>query len=147
MADRALYSSKHDGKNKITLHADEKRQSPRLDTCKPLVFRESRRNGMSALKSQTKNLSRNGVLLESRVPFNIGTELEIDIHLPDNGADIALKGRVVRMEKGSEDTRYHVGVVFLADSEEDNRRLEGFASEIYRPLVHSHTGEDVDPPG
>ena len=99
MADRALYSSKHDGKNKITLHADEKRQSPRLDTHKLLVFRESRHNGKSALKSQTKNLSRNGALLESRAPFNIGTELEIDIHLPQNGADIVLKSRVVRLEE------------------------------------------------
>ena len=150
MADRALYSSKHDGKNRITLHADEKRQSPRFDAHKPLVFRERRRNGKSALKSQTKNLSRNGALLESRVPFNIGTELEIDIHLPQNSADVTLKGRVVRLEEASEDTgdtRYHVGVVFLADSEEDNRRLEGFASEIYRPLVHDHSGEDMDPPG
>ena len=150
MADRALYSSKHDGKNKITLHADEKRQSPRLDTHKLLVFRESRHNGKSALKSQTKNLSRNGALLESRAPFNIGTELEIDIHLPQNGADIVLKSRVVRLEEALEDTgdtRYHVGVVFLADTEEDNRRLAGFASEIYRPLVHDRPIEGVDPPG
>ena len=45
------------------------------------------------------------------------------------------------------DTRYHVGVVFLADTEEDNRRLAGFASEIYRPLVHDRPIEGVDPPG
>jgi len=149
MADRALYRSKHDGKNKITLHADEKRQSPRLDACKPLVFRESRGNEKSASKSRTKNLSRNGALLESRVPLNIGTELEIDIHLPQDGADVALKGRVVRLEETSEDTgdiRYYVGVVFLADTEEDNRQLEGFAAEIYRPLVHDRPREDVDPP-
>ena len=150
MADRALYRSKHDGKNKITLHADEKRQSPRLDARKLLMFRESRDNGQSASKSQTKNLSRNGALLESRVPLNIGTDLQIDIHLPQNGADVGLKGRVVRLEETSEDTgdtRYYVGVVFLADTEEDNRQLEGFDSEIYRPLVHDRPREDVDPPG
>ena len=90
------------------------------------------------------------LLLESRVPLNIGTELQIDIHLPQNGADVGLKGRVVRLEETSDDTgdtRYYVGVVFLADTEEDNRQLEGFDSEIYRPLVHDRPREDVDPPG
>ncbi|MGH9335799.1 MAG: GGDEF domain-containing protein, partial [Vicinamibacteria bacterium] len=40
MADKALYRSKHEGKDRITLHAEEKRRSPRLDTRKLLVFRE-----------------------------------------------------------------------------------------------------------
>ena len=152
MADRALYRSKSDGKNRITLHADEKRQSPRLDARKLLVFRERRPGDeTSDLRSETMNLSRSGALVESRIPFEIGTELEIVIHMPHNQADIALKGRVVRLEEASEETgdeaRYHVGVAFLADTEEDGRRLDGFASEVYRPLEHDHALDGVDPPG
>ncbi len=85
LADKALYRSKHEGKNRITLHAEEKRRSPRLDAKKLLVFRErrSRRDRRpDELRSETKNLSGNGALVESQIPLNVGTELEIDIFLP-----------------------------------------------------------------
>jgi diguanylate cyclase (GGDEF)-like protein len=141
MADRALYRSKHEGKNRITLHAEEKRRSPRLDAKKLLVFRERRERhdrGPDELRSETKNLSRNGALVESQIPLNVGTELEIDIHLPQRRSDFFLKGRVVRLEeapgKSGDRARYHVGVAFLADNEEDARKLETLASEIYGPL-------------
>ncbi len=59
-----------------------------------------------------------------------------------------LKGRVVRLEETSEETgdhaRYHVGVAFLADTDEDARTLEGLASEIYRPEHHDDTPGGVD---
>lgn len=142
MADKALYRSKHEGKDQITLHADEKRRFPRLETRKLLIFRERDENGRHELRSETRNLSRNGALVETRIPFNIGTELEIDIYLPQNDSSFfTLKGRVVRLEEISEETgdraRYHVGVAFLADTKEDARKLEGLASEIYRPEHHS----------
>jgi len=148
MADKALYRSKHHGKDQITLHADEKRRSPRLDARTLLVFRERDENGRQELRSETRNLSRNGALLESRIPFEIGTELEIDIHLPQQNSGLVLKGRVVRLEETSEETgdraRYHVGVAFLADTDEDARKLEGLASEIYRPELHDVKAEGVD---
>ena len=148
MADKALYRSKHDGKDKITLHADEKRSSPRLDARTLLVFRELDENSRQELRSETRNLSRNGALLESRIPFDIGTELEIDIHLPQDNSSLVLKGRVVRLEETSEETgdhaRYHVGVAFLADTDEDARKLEGLAEEIYRPEHHDTRPEGVD---
>ena len=145
MADRALYRSKREGKNRITLHAEEKRRSPRLDAKKLLVFRErlARRDRSSGeLRSETKNLSRNGALVESQIPLNVGTELEIDIHLPRQRADFFLKGRVVRLEEAP-GARYHVGVAFVADDEEDARRLETLASEIYDPheSLESETAE------
>ena len=69
-----------DGKNKITLHAEEKRRSPRLDARKVLIFRERRTSRVAgSLESETRNLSRNGALVESHIPLNIGTELDIDI--------------------------------------------------------------------
>lgn len=140
MADKALYRSKHDGKDQITLHADEKRRSPRLEARKLLIFRNSENNGREELRSETKNLSRNGALVESSIPLNIGTELEIDIHLPQQDTSFVLRGRVVRLEETSEETgehaRYHMGVAFLADTDEDTKKLEGLASEIYRPEHH-----------
>jgi diguanylate cyclase (GGDEF)-like protein len=147
MADKALYRSKHEGKNRITLHAEEKRRSPRLDAKNLLVFRELRPRRdlrVSELRSETKNLSRNGALVESQIPLNVGTELEIDIYLPQKRSDFFLKGRVVRLEEApGDDNRYHLGVAFVADDEEDARRLETLASEIYRPL-ESHGGEPAD---
>jgi hypothetical protein len=101
------------------------------------VFRERlgrRDRSPDELRSETKNLSRNGALVESKIPLNVGTELEIDIHLPRRRADFFLKGRVVRLEEAPGDrARYHVGVAFVADDEEDVRRLETLASEIYDP--------------
>ncbi|HEY7698769.1 MAG TPA: diguanylate cyclase [Vicinamibacteria bacterium] len=150
MADKALYRSKHEGKNRITLHAEEKRRSPRLDAKNLLVFRERRARRdrrPDELRSETKNLSRNGALLESQIPLNVGTELEIDIYLPRKRSDFFLKGKVVRLEEAPEQSgdraRYHVGVAFLADDEEDAQRLETLASEIYGPL-ESHGGESSD---
>ncbi len=147
MADKALYRSKHEGKNRITLHAEEKRRSPRLDAKKLLVFRErlTRRDRLpDELRSETMNLSRNGALVESQIPLTVGTELEIDIYLPQKRSDFFLKGRVVRLEEAPGDhARYHLGVAFVADNEEDARRLETLASEIYGPL-ESHGGEPTD---
>ncbi len=149
MADKALYRSKREGKNRITLHAEEKRRSPRLDSKKLLVFRERRnRRDLRAdeLRSETKNLSRNGALVESQIPLNVGTELEIDIYFPQKRSDFFLKGRVVRLEEApgesGDRTRYHLGVAFVVDTEEDARRLETLASEIYRPL-EGHGSESL----
>lgn len=151
MADTALYRSKHEGKNRITLHAEEKRRFPRLDARNLLVFRERRApDGSGELRSETRNLSRNGALVESQIPLNVGTELEIDIHLPQERSNFFLKGRVVRLEEapgGMGDrtrTRYHVGVAFLADTDEDARKLETLASEIYAPLEEHADPGDLD---
>ncbi len=153
MADKALYRSKREGKNRITLHAEEKRRSPRLDAKKLLVFRErstrsDRRDSLDRmpdeLRSETMNLSRNGALVESQIPVNVGTELEIDISFPQQRPDLFLKGLVVRLEEApGNDARYHLGVAFVADDEEDARRLETLASEIYGPLG-SHGDEPAD---
>lgn len=149
MADKALYRSKREGKDQITLHADEKRRSPRLEARTLLVLRERDENGRQELRTKPRNLSRNGALLESRIPFEIGTELEIDVHLPQNDESLVLRGRVVRLEETSEETgdraRYYVGVAFLAETDEDARKLEGLASEIYRPEHHNAEPEDPEP--
>jgi hypothetical protein len=50
----------------------------------------------------------------------------------------------VRLEEAPGDhAGYHLGVAFVADDEEDARRLETLASEIYGPL-EAHAGEPSD---
>jgi len=131
MADQALYRSKRDGKNRITLHADEKRNYPRFDAQKTLVFRIAERGSNGELTSQTKNLSQGGALVESRVPLSVGMELELYIRRPER--NYSLKGRVVRLEEIQQgaDKRYEVGIVFLAESEEELRQLQGLTRELY----------------
>jgi diguanylate cyclase (GGDEF)-like protein len=143
MADKALYRSKHEGKNKITLHAEEKRRSPRLESRKLLVFRERRNDERKGgLKSETKNLSRNGALVESQVPVTVGTDLEIDLFIPQTQTSYFVKGRVVRLEEtpgSGENAPYHLGVAFVADTEEDARKLERLAMAIYGPIEEHET--------
>lgn len=147
MADRALYRSKHEGKNKITLHADEKRRSPRFDARKLLVFRERRDGGPEERHSETMNLSRNGALVGSREPINVGTELEIALTIPQSSSSFSLRGRVVRLEEapsqGEDAARYHVGVAFVSDTDEDVRQIENLAIELYRPFEESHEQDQL----
>ena len=73
------------------------------------------------------------MLVESEIPFNVGTELEIDIRLPQEHQNVFLRGRVVRFEEVSnKDARYHVGVAFVADTDENAKKLDHLTSEIYR---------------
>ena len=131
MADRALYRSKREGKNRITLHPDEKRDFPRFEAKKTLVFRIAE---AGELESHTKNLSQSGVLVESQIPMSVGMELEVIIRRLEQSH--TLKGKVVRIAEVDEGTekRYEVGIVFLAESEEQVRQLEGLTQELYPTL-------------
>lgn len=134
MADQALYRSKHAGKDRITLHADEKRRSPRFDAQTALTFEDRTVEGPTELTSQTKNLSRDGVLVESRTRLDVGTVLAIRIaHLE---RDYTVKGRVVRLEevKQGNAKRYDVGIAFVVESDEQVRLLEGLTRDFQEPF-------------
>lgn len=134
MADQALYRSKREGRNRITLHPDEKRNFPRFEAKKTLAFRIVEQGRDGELESHTKNLSQSGALVESHVPMSVGMELELVVRRPDKS--YTLKGRVVRIEEVNQgkDKRYEVGIVFLAESEEEVRQLEGLTQELYPTL-------------
>jgi diguanylate cyclase (GGDEF)-like protein len=136
MADRALYRSKRGGKNQITLHAEEKRRSPRFETVRTLSFHPTSPE-IKGLATRTKNLSRTGALVESRVPLRIGTELSLRIE--QKNRKFALKGKVVRLEEfqHGQSSRYDVGIAFVADNEDELRQLDGLTAELYRPLHHA----------
>jgi diguanylate cyclase (GGDEF)-like protein len=133
MADRALYRSKQEGKNQITLHAEEKRRSPRFEAVRTLTFRSPVVSDVDELTSQTKNLSKNGALLESVVPLTIGTELELQIKIQKPSQKYRLKGKVVRREEfGDGDTkRYDIGIAFLAEDEDELRQIEDLTEELH----------------
>ncbi len=134
MADQALYRSKREGKNRITLHPDEKRNFPRFEAKKTLVFRIAEPGRDGELESHTKNLSQSGALVESHAPMSVGLELELVIRRPDKSQ--TFKGRVVRIEEVDQgkDKRYEVGIVFLAESEQELRELQGLTQELYPAL-------------
>ena len=136
MADRALYKSKRDGKNQITLHADEKRRSPRFEAVRTLTFHPANPE-FEGLANRTKNLSRNGALVESRVPLRIGTEMSLRIE--QENQKYTLKGKVVRLEEfqHGQSKRYDVGIAFVAENEDELRQLDGLTEELYRPLDHA----------
>jgi diguanylate cyclase (GGDEF)-like protein len=136
MADRALYRSKREGKNQITLHADEKRRSPRFEAVKTLTFRSPFSGVISELTSQTKNLSRDGALVESGVPLTVGTELELTIKIQQPAQSYTLKGKVVRLREFQQghSKRYDVGIAFVAENEDELRQIDGLTEELYRPL-------------
>ena len=131
MADKALYRSKREGKNRITLHPDEKRNFPRFEAKKTLVFRIAE---AGELESHTKNLSQSGALVESQIPMSVGMELEVVIRRSDKTS--TFKGRVVRIEEVEQekDKRYEVGIAFLAEGEEQARQLESLTQELYPAL-------------
>lgn len=134
MADRALYLSKAEGKNRITLHAEEKRRSPRFETIRTLTFQAPASEKSEELTSQTKNLSKDGALLESGVPLTIGTELSLLIQQPHH--KFVIKGKVVRLQEYQHGSskKYDVGIAFVAESEDELKQLKSLTEELYRPM-------------
>lgn len=134
MADRALYRSKQAGKNRITLHADEKRRSPRFEAVRTLTFRAPAGQTSGELTSRTKNLSRNGALVESGVPLTVGTEVSFRIQQRDQ--KIVLKGKVVRLREHQQghSKQYEVGIAFLAENEDELKKLDRLTEELYSPM-------------
>lgn len=109
-ADNALYQAKHFGKNIVLLHEPEKRRSKRVDLLAPLTITKIDAEPFLLPQIQSKNLGCNGILLESSVPINRGSLLELEITLDDT--KLTIQGEVVRMEKVGQE-RFDIGVSFL----------------------------------
>ncbi len=59
--------------------------------------------------------------------------MELQLNIRRSEQSYSLKGRVVRLEEieqGSE-KRYDVGIVFLAENEEEISQLRGLTQELY----------------
>jgi len=138
-ADQALYLSKHRGKNRISLHPQEKRRSVRYDARHQVVLRL--REGTEPVVAT--NVSRNGALVESQVPLSVGTDLDVHIQSHAAKTGLVVRGRVVRLQEvNREEVRqYNLGIAFLAENEEESRRIERLTEEISSP--HSPKRKDA----
>ncbi|MFH1019719.1 MAG: diguanylate cyclase [Pseudomonadota bacterium] len=122
-ADNALYQAKHLGKNIVLLHEPEKRRSKRVDIMAPLTITQIDAEPFKLAPIQSKNLGCNGILLESSVPINRGSLLELEITLDDT--KLTIQGEVVRMEKVGKE-RFDIGVSFLMTQGTANSMLRDY---------------------
>ena len=109
-ADVALYQAKESGRNRIFLHALDKRHYIRIDFARE-VHVSKVALGHEQIKVQGKNFSSSGLLFESPISIEIGAQVQVQI--TDQGIDkpIIVKALVARVEKF--DTYYDIGIAFL----------------------------------
>ncbi|MDH3974637.1 MAG: diguanylate cyclase [Deltaproteobacteria bacterium] len=131
-ADKALYRAKNSGKNKIVLHSPDKRRYVRLHFSTEFVVQKIGFEGhIGTVAVNCKDISRAGILIESKEPFEIGTKLQIQIPLKKGDENILILGTVVRIEAFG-DEQYDIGVSFIEMKEELDHfistRLEGLTT-------------------
>ena len=106
-----------------------RRQHPRV-TARNLV-RISRPDGTTIEKlSNIFDLSAGGLRIVCHEPFQPGTLLQVELNLPDRGANISATGRIVWIKpmKGQKDA-YFAGLQFTNLMEQDRRLLDEIAEE------------------
>lgn len=117
-ADKALYRAKNSGKNRIVLHSPDKRRYVRLNFNKEFVVQKIGFEGqIGHVPVNCKDISRAGVLFESKELFDMGTKLQIQIPLQTGDESLLILGTVVRVEAYGED-QYDIGVSFIEMKEE-----------------------------
>lgn len=111
-ADDALLQAKRLGRDIVLAHQPEKRRAQRVAIVAPLTLRQLGASSLDPAPMRSKNLSREGILLESDFPIDRGSLLELEISLKDR--KLTVRGEVVRMEKNGRE-RFDIGVSFLKD--------------------------------
>ena len=71
----------------------------------------------------TENISGAGLLFRSQEPFRIGTEMNLNIHLPNRINPIPCQAQVVRTEAVDDQNLYEVGLTFTRITPQDKREL------------------------
>ncbi len=121
-ADKALYHSKAEGKNRISIFHMERRAYVRFDITSDELRVNIDRSDEENLREEfsLKNLSQSGILFESREPFEIGEKIKIMIQGIKVKKKLAVTGRVVRLEEilySDGRKAYDVGMAFILDSD------------------------------
>jgi len=106
-ADIALYQAKESGKNRIYLH---EWHYIRIDFAGKVQVKKVDQES-EQIKVQGKNFSNSGLLFESPVSIEIGTQVQIQIADKSIGRPITVIAQVVRLEKF--DSYYDIGVSFV----------------------------------
>lgn len=131
-AEEALYQAKARGLNSVAVYYKERRNFIRFDPrgrglSVDLDSPDGRFEESGPLMA--RNMSRNGLLLETGRAYGIGQEVVIKCREADGPDQITLKGRVVRVEE-LEDLgrpgRYDVGIAFLLEWEHQEAEVARF---------------------
>ncbi|MBT3921609.1 MAG: diguanylate cyclase [Nitrospina sp.] len=109
-ADVALYQAKESGRNRIFLHAVDKRHYIRIDFAGEVQVSKVDPEH-KPIKVQGKNFSSSGLLFESPVSIEIGTQVQVQIADQDIEKPIIVKAKVARVEKF--DSYFDIGIAFL----------------------------------
>jgi len=113
--------------NKIkVVKRDTRRKSDRIpiDT----VVEAETNQGISIVS--TNDISDEGISLDSRVPYKIGTELVMSFSIPSSGAGIITVGGKVTNQSLSEDGKsVKLGVKFIAGNEKSKNELTKYAED------------------
>ena len=131
-AEEALHLAKSRGGNAVSVYYRERRGYIRFDVARgPVRLRvmpAARPAGAVEPASQEpRNISRNGLLFESDVPFAIGVEVEILIEDSRHGARMTLPGRVVRVEEAEDRAgSFEIGAAFQVAWEHQESEITEF---------------------
>jgi len=107
-ADRALYSAKHSGKNRICLAPADQRRDARRTVLMKTMYRHSENLDETPLEAQTLNLSLGGAAILVSSPVATGQILHLNF-----GPDVQVLGRVVWISVQS-DGCTQVGIKFVS---------------------------------
>lgn len=111
-ADRALYSAKESGRNRVCTDPSELRRSPRFPVSIDAVcsFPEG---DQPPVECHTLNISLNGLLVSSSYPMEVGKRVVVELKDTEYGTTLTLIARSVHhIEKQGGQPVFHVGMAF-----------------------------------
>jgi diguanylate cyclase (GGDEF)-like protein len=111
-ADVALYQAKESGRNRIFIHDLEKRHYLRIGISEEVQVQSVTENlNPKELNAQGKNVSSSGILFESPVALEIGSQVQIALSIKGQADPLTVNAQVARVE--SFDSYFDIGVAFL----------------------------------
>jgi len=131
-AEEALFQSKARGANGVAVYYRERRNFIRFDPERrglQIQLQPGEDPPADGSPSLPKNISRNGLLMETSRNYRIGQGVVVRCRDPKGSEQITLNGRVVRVEdlEGIGKTgRFDVGIVFLLEWEHQEAEVTEF---------------------
>ena len=104
----------------------ERRRFPRFD--RKIRVKYDVRNEYNI--NSSINVSQGGVLIRSRSPVPVDSELIVKIELPNSGEDVIIMSRVVRVERTAGESSYLIALNFSVMDAEDRIRLAEFIKSL-----------------
>ncbi|MFV0436567.1 MAG: GGDEF domain-containing protein [Desulfopila sp.] len=114
MADSAVYLAKGSGKNTISQFREEQRRYLRMKIRRPILCKELGFDETRVYSGVSRNIGLGGILMENDRPLSLGSTHTMRISMQNNGEDgrnLLLIGKVVRVENGKGDT-FDIGFQF-----------------------------------